>query len=242
MLPRTSAAAATGFAWLAASFGSVSLRTPTGATVPEAGWARGSSHSRLGRNARGASWGTYRCEKWGPHEASLHAENRAVDWHLDVRNPVDRVAGRKLIELLLAHGADVHARSDQWNEVMAVSPHGHLDYNRAIPHGHDTALLFAARGEHVGKQVAEGGGVVNAAAGEIEAFEPRRAPAPPADGRAGVVAHPALRIDQRLVGLEDLAEARFRRPVTRIDVRVIPPGEAPVGSLDLRLARAVLET
>jgi hypothetical protein len=56
----------------------------------------------LGRNARGANWGTYRCEKWGPHEASLHAENRAVDWHLDVRNPADRAAGRALIELLLA--------------------------------------------------------------------------------------------------------------------------------------------
>src|SRR5689334_10952057 len=41
----------------------------------------------LGRNARGMSWGTYRCEKWGPHEASLHAENRAVDWHLDVTVP-----------------------------------------------------------------------------------------------------------------------------------------------------------
>jgi hypothetical protein len=56
----------------------------------------------LGRHARGASWGTYRCEKWGPHEASLHAENRAVDWRLDVRNPVDRAAGRALIDLLLA--------------------------------------------------------------------------------------------------------------------------------------------
>jgi hypothetical protein len=56
----------------------------------------------LGRNARGTNWGTYRCEKWGPHEASLHAENRAVDWHLDVRNPADRAAGRDLIELLLA--------------------------------------------------------------------------------------------------------------------------------------------
>ena len=56
----------------------------------------------LGRNARGTNWGTYRCEKWGPHEASLHAENRAVDWHLDVRNPADRAAGRDLIKLLLA--------------------------------------------------------------------------------------------------------------------------------------------
>ena len=56
----------------------------------------------LGRHARGSNWGTYRCEKWGPHEASLHAENRAVDWHLDVRNPADRAAGRRLIDLLLA--------------------------------------------------------------------------------------------------------------------------------------------
>jgi len=56
----------------------------------------------LGTHARGSNWGTYRCETWGPHEASLHAENRAVDWHLDVRAPADRAAGRKLIALLLA--------------------------------------------------------------------------------------------------------------------------------------------
>jgi hypothetical protein len=56
----------------------------------------------LGRHARGANWGTYRCERWGPHEASLHAENRAVDWHLDVGVPADRAAARDLIETLLA--------------------------------------------------------------------------------------------------------------------------------------------
>jgi hypothetical protein len=56
----------------------------------------------LGRHARGSSWGTYRCEKWGPHEASLHAENRAVDWHLDVGVPADRAAARRLIRVLLA--------------------------------------------------------------------------------------------------------------------------------------------
>jgi hypothetical protein len=56
----------------------------------------------LGRHARGSNWGTYRCEKWGPHEASLHAENRAVDWHLDVTVPADRAAARDLIQLLLA--------------------------------------------------------------------------------------------------------------------------------------------
>ena len=56
----------------------------------------------LGRNAEGESWGTYRCEKWGKHEASLHAEGRAVDWHLDARDPAQRRAGKRLIALLLA--------------------------------------------------------------------------------------------------------------------------------------------
>src|SRR4051794_5311717 len=41
----------------------------------------------VAKHSRGVSWGTYRCEKWGPHEASLHAENRALDWHLDVSTP-----------------------------------------------------------------------------------------------------------------------------------------------------------
>jgi len=51
-----------------------------------------------------------------------------------------------VVKALVAHGADVRARSDVWTEVMAVPPHGYLDYNRAIPHGGDTALMFAARG------------------------------------------------------------------------------------------------
>jgi hypothetical protein len=59
----------------------------------------------LGANARGVSWGSYRCEKWGKHEASLHAENRAIDWHLDVKVPADRRAAERLIRLLLAPDA-----------------------------------------------------------------------------------------------------------------------------------------
>ena len=50
-----------------------------------------------------------------------------------------------VVKVLLAHGADVHARSDEWSQVMAVIPHGLPIYNRAIPHGGDTALMFAAR-------------------------------------------------------------------------------------------------
>jgi len=51
----------------------------------------------------------------------------------------------EVVKVLLAHGADIRARSEAWGEVMAVPPHGYLDYNRSIPHGNDTALLFAAR-------------------------------------------------------------------------------------------------
>jgi uncharacterized protein len=51
----------------------------------------------------------------------------------------------EVVKVLLAHGADVRAHSEAWTDVMAVVPHGYLDYNRAIPHGNDTALLFAAR-------------------------------------------------------------------------------------------------
>jgi ankyrin repeat protein len=50
-----------------------------------------------------------------------------------------------VVSVLLAHGADVRARTDVWSQVMAVPPHGYLPYNRAIPHGGDTALMFAAR-------------------------------------------------------------------------------------------------
>jgi hypothetical protein len=59
----------------------------------------------LEANVRGVFWGSYRCEKWGRHEASLHAENRAIDWHLDVGVRADRRAALGLIDLLLAPDA-----------------------------------------------------------------------------------------------------------------------------------------
>jgi ankyrin repeat protein len=51
----------------------------------------------------------------------------------------------RVVQVLLDHRADVHPRSDTWTDTMAVPPHGYLPYNKAIPHGNDTALLFAAR-------------------------------------------------------------------------------------------------
>jgi ankyrin repeat protein len=62
----------------------------------------------------------------------------ALMWAVSQRHP-------EVVKVLLAHGADVKARSNAWSQVMAVPPHGMLEYNRSIPHGDDTALLFAAR-------------------------------------------------------------------------------------------------
>lgn len=47
--------------------------------------------------------------------------------------------------VLLEHGADVYARSDTWSQVMAVSPHADRANQQVVPHGGNTALLFAAR-------------------------------------------------------------------------------------------------
>ena len=62
----------------------------------------------------------------------------ALMWAVAQKHPA-------VVKVLIAHGVDIHARSDAWSQVMAVFPHGILDYNRPIPHGQDTALLFAAR-------------------------------------------------------------------------------------------------
>jgi hypothetical protein len=56
----------------------------------------------LEQNAAGTSWGIMRCERWGKNSASLHAEGRAVDWHLDASRPADRREARRLIDLWLA--------------------------------------------------------------------------------------------------------------------------------------------
>ena len=56
----------------------------------------------LQRNAHGVYWGGYRCEKWGKGSASLHAENRAVDWHLNAYDRTERAHAAGLIAMLLA--------------------------------------------------------------------------------------------------------------------------------------------
>ncbi len=62
----------------------------------------------------------------------------ALMWAVSQKHP-------EVVRVLLAHHADLQLRSEVWNEVMAVPPHGYLPYNKAIPHGGETALMFAAR-------------------------------------------------------------------------------------------------
>ncbi|MBM3728067.1 MAG: hypothetical protein FJW40_21900 [Acidobacteria bacterium] len=54
-----------------------------------------------------------------------------------------------IVTALIRARADLHARSESWSQMMAVPPHGYSGYNRMIPHGGQTALLFAARQGHL---------------------------------------------------------------------------------------------
>jgi ankyrin repeat protein len=79
----------------------------------------------------------------------------------------------EVVKVLLAHGADIQARSEVWKNVEAVPPHGHPEYNKLIPHGGDTALLFAARVgdlESAKLLVAAGAGVNDADAWGVSAL------------------------------------------------------------------------
>jgi ankyrin repeat protein len=62
----------------------------------------------------------------------------ALMWAVSQQHP-------DVVKVLLAHHADVNLKSDVWTDVMAVPPHGYLPYNKAVPHGGETALMFAAR-------------------------------------------------------------------------------------------------
>jgi ankyrin repeat protein len=46
---------------------------------------------------------------------------------------------------VLPRAAPTFVRSESWSQMMAVPPHGLAEYNRMIPHGGNTVLMFAAR-------------------------------------------------------------------------------------------------
>jgi hypothetical protein len=74
------------------------LKKPQRGTVALERW--------LDKHAGGSFWGIMRCEKWGKHSASLHAEGRAIDWHLSVHVPSEKREAERLIKLMLAPDRD----------------------------------------------------------------------------------------------------------------------------------------
>jgi ankyrin repeat protein len=62
----------------------------------------------------------------------------ALMWAVSQQHP-------DVVRILLTRGADIHARSDVLSQMMAAPPHGKPEYNRLIPFGGETALMFAAR-------------------------------------------------------------------------------------------------
>ncbi len=57
--------------------------------------------SWLEKNVRGETWGIMRCESWGGGDYSVHAEGRAIDWHLDARQAAEKRAAMNLIKTLI---------------------------------------------------------------------------------------------------------------------------------------------
>ncbi|MGE3957823.1 MAG: ankyrin repeat domain-containing protein [Vicinamibacterales bacterium] len=71
-------------------------------------------------------------------DATATRRQTALMWAVSRKHPA-------VTKLLIDAGASLHLKSATWSQVMAVSPHGMLQYNADVPHGADTALLFAAR-------------------------------------------------------------------------------------------------
>jgi uncharacterized protein len=73
-------------------------------------------------------------------DVNAHATRNqtALMWAVAQKHP-------EVVKVLLSHGANVHARSATWTDVEAVPPHGYLPYNKAIPHGNETPLMFACQ-------------------------------------------------------------------------------------------------
>jgi ankyrin repeat protein len=89
----------------------------------------------------------------------------ALMWAASQKHP-------EVVKVLLAHHPDIKMKSDVWTDVMAVPPHGYLPYNKAVPHGGETALMFAVRVGDIDSAkllVAAGGNVSDADAWGVSA-------------------------------------------------------------------------
>ena len=140
--------------WLAAQNGSAAMtrRLLQAGADPNQPLTAGETPLMLAARAGNAEVVDLLAAKGAALTARATRGQTALMWAVAQKHP-------DVVKILIARGADVHARSEAWNEVMAVFPHGILDYNRPIPHGSDTALLFAARvGDLASAKLLVGGG------------------------------------------------------------------------------------
>jgi ankyrin repeat protein len=126
--------------WLAAQNGSVAMaqRLLEAGADPDHALLAGETPLMVASRAGSAAIVDLLAAKGANVNARATRGQTALMWAVAQKHP-------SVVKVLIARGADLHARSDAWSQVMAVFPHGILDYNRPIPHGRDTALLFAAR-------------------------------------------------------------------------------------------------
>jgi uncharacterized protein len=126
--------------WMASMNGSVSMvrRLLEAGANPNAKLLSGETPLMVASRSGHAAVVQLLVDKKADVNARAARNQDALMWAVSQKHP-------DVVRILLAHGADVKARSDTWTNVEAVPPHGQLEYNRAIPHGGDSALMFAAR-------------------------------------------------------------------------------------------------
>lgn len=126
--------------WSAAQNGSTAMvrRLLEGGANPNAALEAGETPLMVAARAGYAEIVDLLLAKGGNPDARGTRGQTALMWAVSQKHP-------DVVKVLLTHKADVQARSEVWNEVMAIPPHGYLPYNKAIPHGGETALMFAAR-------------------------------------------------------------------------------------------------
>jgi uncharacterized protein len=130
--------------WAAAQNGSVAMvrRLLEAGANPNAALVAGETPVMVAARSGYADVVDLLLAKGGNPDAHGTRGQTALMWAVSQKHP-------EVVKVLLAHHADLNVRSEVWNEVMAIPPHGYLPYNKAIPHGGETALLFAARVGHL---------------------------------------------------------------------------------------------
>ncbi len=126
--------------WLAAQNGgsAVAARLLTGGANPNQALLSGETPLMVAARGGYVQVVTQLLAKGANPNAHGTRGQTALMWAVSQKHP-------DVVKVLLTNKADIQLKSDVWSEVMAIPPHGYLGYNKTVPHGGETALMFAAR-------------------------------------------------------------------------------------------------